>query len=238
MLAKSIGGITRLAERLGKTQSQISHLIGNNPVKNIGDKIAKETEVAFKKAPGWLDHEHGEVDSELRFYPVGNYNDGVLCAQVPLITWQEAKHWHQIAYSYKPHAASVMVPTTVKVGPLAFAIYVYGDSMEAPTGLSFPHNAIIIADPDEVAKPNSFVIATINQSRGATFKQLIKQGHQRYLKPLNPRYPIIEFTPTTIIVGVIKQMVINFQHSNIKNNLIAQKSLVGLNKKSEEPENV
>lgn len=35
-LAKSAGGITALADKLSRAQSQISHLIGNKPLKNIG----------------------------------------------------------------------------------------------------------------------------------------------------------------------------------------------------------
>ncbi len=60
-LAKSIGGITALARMLGKSQSQISHLIGQNPIKNIGDRLAGQIEKVFSKAHGWLDHEHPEL---------------------------------------------------------------------------------------------------------------------------------------------------------------------------------
>jgi hypothetical protein len=54
-IAREIGGVTKLAGILGKSQSQISHLIGLNHVKNIGDKLAAEIEIAFKMAPGDLD---------------------------------------------------------------------------------------------------------------------------------------------------------------------------------------
>lgn len=54
-LAKSAGGISKLALRLGKSQSQISHLIGTSPIKNIGDKVAAQIEAVFGKPPGWLD---------------------------------------------------------------------------------------------------------------------------------------------------------------------------------------
>lgn len=54
-LAKSVGGISRLAIRLNKSQSQVSHLIGTSPIKNIGDKIASQIEIIFGKPAGWLD---------------------------------------------------------------------------------------------------------------------------------------------------------------------------------------
>ena len=49
------GGLTRVAERLKKTQGQVSHFAGENPIKNIGNKIAREIESAFGKPLGWMD---------------------------------------------------------------------------------------------------------------------------------------------------------------------------------------
>lgn len=210
-LAKSIGGISRLADRLNKNQSQVSHLIGRHPIKNIGDKIAAEAETAFKKPPGWLDHKHHSPEEELISYRIEqNGQAGILCSRVPLISWEEAKEWDHIAYKYKPKSGLDMIPTTVNLGPLAFALKVYGDSMESPTGMSFPANSIIIVDPDSIATPNSFIVVRLSKDRGATLKQLVDQGHKRCLKPLNRRYPILELTPNAIMLGVVRQMIINF----------------------------
>ena len=49
------GAITSAAERLGKTQGQVSHFGGKTPIKNIGDDIAAEIELAWGKPLGWLD---------------------------------------------------------------------------------------------------------------------------------------------------------------------------------------
>jgi len=57
-LAKQIGGITAMANRLDKTQGQISHLIGSNPIKNIGSRIAREVDNAFGLPEGWMDQDH------------------------------------------------------------------------------------------------------------------------------------------------------------------------------------
>ena len=145
---------------------------------------------------------------------------GVLCQQVPLISWEEAKQWDQIAYKYKPENGAQMIPTSaINLGPFAFALKVYGDHMESPVGISFPEGSIIIADPDTIAIPDSFVVVRINKDRGATLKRLIVQGNKRYLKPLNRRYPILEFTFNTTILGIVKQLVFNFNRSEQKKNL-------------------
>jgi SOS-response transcriptional repressor LexA len=210
-LAKTVGGISRLADRLNKTQSQISHLIGSKPVKNIGDKIAAQAEREFKKPSGWLDRQHGFIELGSGFYGAGQQSQkGVLCLRVPLISWKEAKNWHQIAYNYKPESAADLIPVTIKVSSFAFALRVYGDSMESAGGVSFTEGAVIIIEPDQVPVSGSFVVVSVTHDRGATLKKLLIQGGKRYLKPLNARYPILEWTPTTMVLGVVKQMVVDF----------------------------
>lgn len=56
LLSKEVGTISAMADYLGKKQSQISALIGKNPVKNIGSRLAREIEVAFDRPAGWLDY--------------------------------------------------------------------------------------------------------------------------------------------------------------------------------------
>src|SRR5262249_32923269 len=148
-LAKSIGGISRLAERLEKTQSQISHLIGRHPIKEIGDRIAGQVERAFDKPSGWLDrpyHFDGKAFiPSLPREPITLQDSvGILCPHVPLISWEEARQWDRIAYSYKRDSSTPVIASTVtNLGPFAFALKVHGDHMESPTGISFPEGGII-----------------------------------------------------------------------------------------------
>lgn len=213
ILAKSVGGITRLSELLDKPQSQISHLIGKNPIKNIGDKIAEEIELAFNKPFGWLDrpHDFSETADKLALSTHRGKEGGVLCQQIPLISWQEAKNWPQIGRSYKPESYDQLVPTTAKVSVLSFALLMYGDSMQSPTGISFPEGTIAVIDPEQATYPDAFILAVVSPGQGATLKQLIYQNNKQYLKPLNPRYPIVEFRPNTLIIGVVRQLIANFK---------------------------
>ena len=132
----------------------------------------------------------------------------VLCRQVPFITWEEAKLWNQLAYGYKPKMEAQLMTTTSKVSELAFALRVYGDAMESPLGISFPDGGIIIADPDEVAVHGSFVVVSANTDHEAKLRQLMSDGNKKYLKPLNPQYPIVECTAHAMIYGVVKQLLI------------------------------
>lgn len=208
-LSRMVGGVTQLAERLGKSQSQISHLIGTNPVKNIGDKFAAEVEKVFAKPAGWLDQNHPGVQEEDAIYQVNPSRRTYY--QVPLITWQEAQQWlmereHSPAKNY---SQTLIINT--KVSQHSFALRVEGDSMEAPTGVSFPHGSIIVVDLETPATNGSFILAKQNISSQIVFKQLIIDGNRRYLKPLNARYPLMEITPHAVMCGVIRLMLIEFK---------------------------
>lgn len=61
-LVAKAGGVSAFAERLGKGQSQTSQFAGENPIKGIGGKIAREIEEAFDKPKGWLDVPHPKAD--------------------------------------------------------------------------------------------------------------------------------------------------------------------------------
>jgi SOS-response transcriptional repressor LexA len=205
-LAKSVGGITKLADQLNKSQGQMSHLIGRHPVKNIGDRLAAQIEAAFNKPPDWLDLGHLEMEEDTS-YP-NKQQKNVVCSQVPLISWEEVQHFCQSGY--KLQTIKDMVPTTINIGPGTFALCVRDDTMESPNGISIPNNSIIIVDPQMRARPNSLVVIKIAKDRGTTFKQLIRVDHKNYLKPLNRRYPILEFTSESEVLGVVRQLIIDF----------------------------
>jgi hypothetical protein len=46
--------------RIERADTQVNHLIGPNPVKNIGTKLARVIEKAFGRPVGWLDVRHDE----------------------------------------------------------------------------------------------------------------------------------------------------------------------------------
>jgi SOS-response transcriptional repressor LexA len=208
VLARAIGGVTQLANRLEKSQSQISHVIGANYVKNIGDKLAAEVERAFNKPLGWLDHEHSVIEEEGAQYLVEK--EQPFFAKVPLVSWQNINEWLVMPSHHAARDQFQYYIVNTKVSPHTFALRVDGDSMEAPHGISFPHGSIIVVDPENPAHNGSYVIAKQLPSNQMVFKQLVIDGARRYLKPLNPRYPIIEISPQTHICGIVKLMMLEF----------------------------
>jgi SOS-response transcriptional repressor LexA len=110
------------------------------------------------------------------------------------------------AGAYKMHVdnfhpddgGSELVATSVPIKRYTFALRVTGDSMEP----EFREGMVIIVEPELEPTPGDFVIAK-NADEETTFKQLVKDGADWYLKPLNDRYPIKPLGDSKII-GVVR----------------------------------
>ncbi|EPB6938793.1 LexA family protein [Proteus mirabilis] len=95
--------------------------------------------------------------------------------------------------------------TSLKVSPSSFALTVRGDSMTNPSGMpSIPEGAKVIVDPAVEAISGKIVVARLTGSDEVTIKKLIIDGPNKYLSPLNPRYPNIPINGNCEIVGVVK----------------------------------
>lgn len=118
---------------------------------------------------------------------------------VPLISAVQAGNYKMHVDNFHPHdGGEEQIATTVPVKKHTFALRVSGDSMEP----DFKEGAIIIVEPDMEAHPGDFVIAK-NGDEETTFKQLVRDGGDWYLKPLNSRYPMKPLGRSSI-VGVVR----------------------------------
>lgn len=118
---------------------------------------------------------------------------------VPLISSVQAGNYKLHVDNFHPgDGGEERIPTTIPVKRHTFALRVSGDSMEP----DFKEGSILIVEPDLEAQPGDFVIAK-NGDEESTFKQLVKDGGDWYLKPLNPRYPMKPLGKSAI-VGVVR----------------------------------
>ncbi len=125
---------------------------------------------------------------------------------VPLLSSVQAGAFKEVLDSgYSGGDGVVMIPTTVPVNRYTFALRVQGDSMEP----RFTEGMLLIVEPELDPQPGDYVIVK-NGSEETTFKQLIKDGADWYLKPLNPRYPIRALGKDTI-VGVVRGVTEQFR---------------------------
>lgn len=119
---------------------------------------------------------------------------------VPLISWVQAGSWQDVIDNLQPGQGE-RIATTWQARTHTFALRVRGDSMEP----RFPDGSIIIVEPEIHAQPGDFVIVRQNGDE-VTFKQLVQDGATYYLKPLNPRYPILKLEESAVICGVVKRV--------------------------------
>jgi len=203
-LAHDLGSITALAEFLGKSQSQMSRLIGRHPIKNIGDKLAAEIEQAFTKPSGWLDWRHAGIQDTL----VQERMRAIAHNEVPLLPSKDITSWISKSEEELDKRHHPLISVAAQTSQYAFAMQISDSSMEAPAGISFPKGSIIIADPENVVRDGSYVIIQLEGEPEPVFRQCIRDATGTYLKALNPKYPMRKLTsPQALFCGVVRQMI-------------------------------
>jgi SOS-response transcriptional repressor LexA len=120
---------------------------------------------------------------------------------VPLISFVQAGYWMDYLDTLQPGQGE-RIETTYRVRRHTYALRVQGDSMEP----KFPDGAILIVEPEEFPEPGKFVIVRQANSSETTFKQLIQDGGKLFLKPLNPRYPIMQLAEGDVFCGIVKRV--------------------------------
>ncbi len=207
-LAHDLGSITALAEFLGKSQSQMSRLIGRHPIKNIGDKLAAEIEKAFEKPVGSLDWRHGGIQDAL----VAERMRAISNNQVPLLAGKAIKQWVLQAEEEVDKRSHELISVAIPTSQYAFAMQIQDTSMEAVSGVSFPKGSIVIADPESVVRDGSYVIVQLEGESELMFRQCIRDATGTYLKALNHRHPIYKLhSPQALFCGVVRQMMMQVE---------------------------
>ena len=111
--------------------------------------------------------------------------------EVPLISRVQAGAWQEASDPFEPGDADEWYICPTRHSDSTYALEVEGDSMTSPVGRSYPAGMIIFVDPEREAASGDRVVAKVNGDNEATFKQLVIDGERKYLKPLNPAYPVI-----------------------------------------------
>lgn len=119
---------------------------------------------------------------------------------VPLISWVQAGYGVTAVDNLHPGEGE-RIETTYRVRAHTYALRVNGDSMEP----KFPQGCIVIVEPEDAPEHNKFVIVRQNGDE-PTLKQYVEEGGLKFLKPLNPRYPIIQMREGDAFCGVVKRV--------------------------------
>ena len=206
MLVEGFANQGLAASALGLSGAvQVSHL--KTGQKNIGEELARKIEKNAKLEPGALVNPTEAALVNVEAAPL-------LRGDIPLIGWATAGEWEEAVDNYNVRDAEAFYSTTKNHGPKTYALRVIGDSMQNSSGNrpTYFDGDIIIVDPDQSteASNTSRVIALLTDEslpmqRRVTFKQLVIDGPQQYLKPLNDSYNPIhdDFVVIGLVINVI-----------------------------------
>lgn len=185
LLVEQVGGVSNFADKIGKGQSQTSQFAGTNPIKGIGNKVAREIEEVFNKPHGWLDIPHEDFS---RLEPNVSSPIPLNGDLIPLISWVQAGSWTTVEDVPAGTQFDEWLPPNPKCGKHGYGLLVSGESMMP----DFRPGDKIYVNPDfqiTDLKTCDLVIVSCHGENEATFKKLIVESGNMYLQPLNPNWP-------------------------------------------------
>ncbi|WP_028715520.1 LexA family protein [Pantoea ananatis] len=195
------GKAVEVARKIEREPSYVSRMLyedGKKGKKRIADDMVEVIEKAFSLPRGWMDGISDDGHGNVQFAQKHKETKGF-----PLISWVSAGQWLEAIEPYKLHEIDEWPETTINAGPQSFWLTVRGDSMTSPVGFTVPEGMIILVDPSKEAKSGKLVVAKLTNDNEATFKMYIEDAGRKFLKPLNPQYPITEIDGNCTIIGTV-----------------------------------
>lgn len=187
-LISECGNISAFSKRYGFDASYLSQMLNGH--RSIGEKTARKIESATGRPAGWLDSDNNNVEA-----------GPPLRGKVPMISWVKAGEWCEASDLLAPGDAEQWIDCPRDHSGRTFALRVVGESMSP----RFQPGEIIMVDPEAPADHGKYVIAKKTGTNEVTFKQLIKEGGDAYLKAVNPHWPepIIRINEEWTVCGTV-----------------------------------
>lgn len=121
----------------------------------------------------------------------------------PVISRVAAGAWQEAIEACDPWAYDTFELADYQAKGSAFWLQVSGDSMTSPAPPSIPEGHLILVDTGIEPRPGDMVVAKLVDADEATFKLLVADAGQLYLKPLNPAYRMIPIDERCRLIGVV-----------------------------------
>ena len=189
----------KLAEHLEITKGAVSHWLNARREPSIED-IAKILRfLGMKEFTVNSDGTIAPSGSVSNFSIAGPYSKGT---KYPVLSKVQAGAWAEACEVYTLKDIDLWLESDAHIQGDAFWLEVEGDSMTAPAGLSIPEGTFVLFDTGREAANGNLVIAKLVDDNEATFKKLIIDGNQTYLKGLNPAWPLMPINGNCKIIGV------------------------------------
>lgn len=198
---------------LGLSQDELARKTGVSRVTiskiELGDSQDTRSTNLFKIAealqcsPRWLLDGTQEGETMAARDNVGNPHPNNFSCRYPKISWISAGAWN---VGDLPAYPEEWISTDVNAGEHGFWLDVKGDSMTSAGEFSILEGMEVLVAPGRDLHPGSYVVARLRDSGEATLKQYVIDAGQRFLKPLNPRYPLIPINGNCEVIGIVVEM--------------------------------
>jgi SOS-response transcriptional repressor LexA len=212
VLVTEAGGVTGLANKLGKDPAQVSQWLnasinsGTGKPRGIRSSTCRAIEEKCGKSVGWMEVDHSAPDSGARDFDENVSPAFIGSRPIPVISAVQAGALKDMENPYEPgDGYAVEYTDDMKLSRWTFGLDVDGVSMMP----EFRPGDRIIVDPELSPNPGDFVVAR-NGSDQATFKKyrprgIDGQGNMIFeLVPLNDDYPTLRSdTEHLIVLGVM-----------------------------------
>lgn len=236
------GSGAALARRLAKSDSYVARMLyppDKKGFKRIGEDTVDAIDAAFNWPPGFFDsdeliyeHTHEAYVPETRNSEqkgdVIGYTKAVhgrslqdrnvepgpeIKGKLPLISWAMAGTWETGLKNFEPSDVEEWLLSPIETSTGAYFLRVRGQSMYNPDAEpSFRENDLVLVEPTAQAEHGSLVVVRMEGQDEATFKQLIIEDGNSYLKALNPAWPqrIVQVDVRAKICGVVKFKMVRY----------------------------
>jgi SOS-response transcriptional repressor LexA len=129
-------------------------------------------------------------------------------SKLPLLSWEQATGWpdrvtHHEVFSY--------VSTESNVTEHAFAVRVEDNTMKP----RYPEGTLLIIEPSLRAHDKDFALVHVDGQKKAQFKQVLFDGEDLYLKPLNKDFEIKKVDGNYAILGIMVQSLTEYYQDRL-----------------------
>jgi len=119
-------------------------------------------------------------------------------SKAPLLSWEDAVGWPGNKEKF-PELEYLV--TDADVGPDAYALKVKDTAMRP----LFPEDTVLIIDPALQPEDRDYAIVHIDEQKQAIFRQILFDGQNIYLKPLNADFKITQLEGKYKFLGIVVQ---------------------------------
>lgn len=194
------------ADRWETSPSTLSQIVSKNPVRNLGDDLARKIEQAEGLPNGWLDHvRQDEAHPRGQTLTPSSHANVVetqqphrVAKEYPLISWVAAGSWQESCDHFEPGIADEWLASDANAGPHGYWLAVKGASMLP----QFTEGMRILVQPEGFdLVSGKFYIAKLLDTGETTFKQYVRDAGLEFLQPLNNQFPTLQITDNVRIIG-------------------------------------